>query len=598
VTLHDPYVTCLPHELSKFHCSFFGLFERSNEIRRLNLHQEHHLQAAIKSSQAVALGRKTAQAAIPTPHTEQSKIQYEKLYPPRFAQPATYIRFSSTVEDCSGCPYSMNGEDEAFRQTLPSKRIGKSPEPLSCSEDSFEVVMNFFEETAQTKQPFAAVDNPPVASFEEMEASYDEGFEEDARLFARDIYEHWKAQRLKKGNRTLLTLLKFETGQETDDADPYVCFRRREVRQVRKTRGRDAQSTEKLCNLRTQLEEGRQLIAMVKDRERNRRDVLAIDKQIFIERSKLRVTKRNLGNKEADEDLLINQKPKKRILEQPAQTVRMGQPRPASRIDGRSAEADLITLQETLADRDSEIQREIDLKIAQHNKWNLGFVDQTTAPLTPTPINPSSSSFRTAITRYLPTPPASVSSGASPPAEDPSAESTEEPRKRLTSTSLTYNATPSPSSNHPLSSQHRFRRRFGRGGRFFIDRRRGGEPASPTTTAELFNIDPLVADRFKYDYDSDSDDSSPAIYTMDTFAVQNMRYRASLLVNPREAQAHAHALAQVQAAQKRAILAQQAGATGDVAMTNGASTAGVSGGGSAAAGLPMSSSPPRPGSGG
>lgn len=97
---------------------------------------------------------------------------------------------------------------------------------------------------------------------------------------------------------------------ETDDADPYVCFRRREVRQVRKTRGRDAQSAEKLKRLRRELEEARQILALVKQRETAKREQLAVDKQLFEQRNSLRQLKQNLPApyKEGDEDLLVTQK--------------------------------------------------------------------------------------------------------------------------------------------------------------------------------------------------------------------------------------------------------------------------------------------------
>lgn len=68
--------------------------------------------------------------------------------------------------------------------------------------------MNFFEETAQTKQPYAAVDSPPVLTYEDMEGSFDENIDDAARGFARDIYEHWKRRRLETGNRLLTIGLK------------------------------------------------------------------------------------------------------------------------------------------------------------------------------------------------------------------------------------------------------------------------------------------------------------------------------------------------------------------------------------------------------
>lgn len=68
--------------------------------------------------------------------------------------------------------------------------------------------MAFFEETAQLIQPFAAVDHPPVISYAEMEASFDNLVDEVNRRLAPDIYEHWKARRTKLGNRPLKTTLK------------------------------------------------------------------------------------------------------------------------------------------------------------------------------------------------------------------------------------------------------------------------------------------------------------------------------------------------------------------------------------------------------
>lgn len=86
-----------------------------------------------------------------------------------------------------------------------------------------------------------------------------------------------------------------------------MCFRRREVRQIRKTRGRDAQSAEKLRRLRKELEDARQMVAMVRQRELARKEMLSIEKQIFMQRSEVKEMKRKLGIKDDDEDL-INQK--------------------------------------------------------------------------------------------------------------------------------------------------------------------------------------------------------------------------------------------------------------------------------------------------
>lgn len=216
----------------------------------------------------------------------------------------------------------MTEEDDVYLKIM-NQKLGASDH---CTEDQFEEVMHFFEETAHTKQPYAAIDSPPVLSFADIQDSMDAAVEQSVKHFAKDIYEHWKSRRISTGNQPLMSglkvgyrcarwfkmtnadgLVQFETGQDTDDSDPYVCFRRREVRQIRKTRGRDAQSADKLRRLRKELEDARQLVALVRQRELARREMLAVERQVFLQRSEVKDMKRKLNVKDDDEDL-INQK--------------------------------------------------------------------------------------------------------------------------------------------------------------------------------------------------------------------------------------------------------------------------------------------------
>ena len=272
------------------------------------------MQAAISASKAAAVGGNVAQVYIPTPETAQSSIPYSQLYQLKFAQPATYIRSSSTVEDVCGCPYNMTEEDDAFLKEFNEKLAQAKSASTQCSEDQFEEAMNLFEETSKLQQPFSSVgEPPPVLSWEDMENAFDENLDEPVRTFAKEMYEHWKACREKNGNVAIhpgLKLKIMDSTNDTDDNDPYVCFRRREVRQIRKTRGRDAQSVEKLKKLRRELEEARQIVALVRQREVTKKEQLAVEKQLFEQRSALRQCKLTLGEPycQGDEDLLINQK--------------------------------------------------------------------------------------------------------------------------------------------------------------------------------------------------------------------------------------------------------------------------------------------------
>lgn len=480
-----------------------------------------------------------AQLTIPTPEATASKVQYEDLYPQKFTQPATYIRFSSTVEDTSGCPYCMTSDDLAFLNAYNQKR---GPSTSHCSPDEFEEVISFFEETTATKQPFAAVDNSPVLPYEDLEADFDDTVRESARPFARDIYVHWKHQRLLHGNRPLMPTLKFETNQDTDDADPYVCFRRREVRQVRKTRGRDAQVTEKLRKLRTELEQARVLVAQVKKREMLYRESLAIDKKIFQQRAEVKETRRRLSIKGGDdEDLLITQKVCRRrrrcgrtsasISMEPPTNSSQPAPKPKrptelervrqnipgmkprdTRPDGRLVDSDLVYLEEQQAKKAELIDSFIEDNLVKHQKWNVGWVDATWRPITP-PLEPpaSKSDFRTVFTEsQLPTPPASVS--------EQGADSmvVEALSKQMDQRGIERIRFATPPEDVPFQDQSRFRRRIGRGGRIMIDRR--GVKRQKTED----RVDDRLADRWRYSGESSEDEQ---VYPADWTDNLHIRYR-------------------------------------------------------------------------
>ena len=516
----------------------------SKHNQSLTLLQEHHLQAAISASQAAAVGGNVAQIYIPTPDTAQSSIPHEQLYQLKFSQPATYIRFSSTVEDCCGCQYNMTEEDDAFLKELNEKLAQRRDASTQCSEDVFEEAMNFFEETSKSQQPYSSVgEAPPVLPWDDMQNAFDENIDEPARTFAKDIYEHWSSIRAKNGNAVIhpsLRIKLLETTNDADDNDPYVCFRRREVRQVRKTRGRDAQSVEKLRKLRKELEEARALVGLIRQREVTKRDQLAIDRQLFEQRRSLRQLKRNLPEqyKDGDEELLLNQKVSSMIshhslkressddtdLTQPqkkkpleimsAQRAPPAQLRLQTRLDGRGSETDLVTLAEVLERKGQEIDREIKMKMNQHTRWNENYNDSTREPLTP-PLEAENFNFRPAMTEYLPTPPASIASEHSGDAAIADASSPH--RKQDSTVAVKYTV---PSYDVPARNQPAFRRRVGRGGRMMIDRR-GMRLESKE------DLDPVLVERFKFDQDEDDEDDA-STYLTDPYDINNMRYRAAI----------------------------------------------------------------------
>jgi len=478
--------------------------------------KELHLQAIINASQTGSVvGGHVAQLYIPTPDAVQSLLQYERVYPPQFQQPATYIRFSSTVEDCIGCPYCMSSEDDIWLKGYNGKSGGDTSK--QCSEDHFEQVMYFFEETSQIRQPFAAVDNTPVLSFEEMSASFDDTVAQEARRFAADIYEYWKAERLKRGNQPLvahLKTLKMDAAQEADDNDPYACFRRREVRQVRKTRGRDAQVTEKLKKLRKELEDARQLLDFVKRRELGRQDDLALSKQIFEQRAQVRELKRTLNIEgPEDDDLLLTQRtPRKRPFESSTSSVRPLQKLNLSRTEtlAIAPETDtIVLLRDKIQEQDRRVQEAVNESVAALALQNKDFVDRTEQAilglLTPTDDDADASSrWVTAKVEYTqqPTPPESVAS-------DEDVEMVDETNSDSHTTSVRWAV---PHEYKQMRNGPRFRRRMGRGG-MFLDRRFVRDRKTCTT------------DRDKYDRESGDEMD---VDSLDHFSTEGFMYREYL----------------------------------------------------------------------
>jgi hypothetical protein len=192
----------------------------------------------------------------------------------------------------------MTREDDEFL----TKYNDALATPNRLSEDNFEAIMDVFESTASEQTPYASVDNTVVA-YEHMVSTLAILNSPVIMQHAQAIYDYWCSRRKEVGNRPLHSTLKFEVHQETDESDPYVCFRRREARQTRKTRARDVQMTEKLKRLRRELEDGRQLVIDTFERETLKRAYLNMDRDVFEQRARLKEMKVRLGIKTEDEDL-------------------------------------------------------------------------------------------------------------------------------------------------------------------------------------------------------------------------------------------------------------------------------------------------------
>lgn len=319
---------------------------------------------------------------IPTPDASllwnDASLYYNSS---NFIPPASYIKYSATIEDTLTTDYNMDEEDEAFLNELnslkknttvksetskseDSKKVTKGADHLTESE--FEMIMEKFEKIIEERQPFLSVDPTNLLSFKELsnyilqevvsntssalpytkvgtrfnylstttlksklskelnwdpyQTNFDKITNETIRsipellkLFGEKIYTHWRSRKLIRKGKVIHPILKFEdpsANEKDNDADPYICFRRREFRQARKTRRADTLGAERIRLLQKSLQNAREIVLNVAQREILKLKNLEVDLQIFNLRNETKTVKRAIGYK-GDDHLFYPHKRKK-----------------------------------------------------------------------------------------------------------------------------------------------------------------------------------------------------------------------------------------------------------------------------------------------
>lgn len=227
--------------------------------------------------------------------------------------------------------------------------------PDSCTETEFELICDKLEKTIEEKQPFIATDPESLLSYEETSAyileEYNSSDNDKAyihsntnskyistttlkeklarelsyypfrtlydkdpwnakeansarpipellKLFGKPIYEHWKQRKVRRKGKPIFPSLKFEDPNATEkdnDNDPYICFRRREFRQARKTRRADTLGAERIRLLQRSMQRARDLVLAVSKREVTKLRIWESDRKIFELRSEAKSLKRAAG---------------------------------------------------------------------------------------------------------------------------------------------------------------------------------------------------------------------------------------------------------------------------------------------------------------
>ncbi|EDR09801.1 uncharacterized protein LACBIDRAFT_293698 [Laccaria bicolor S238N-H82] len=533
---------------------------------------EHHLQEVLSATQQHGPSRPTRGAAasqapafIPTPDSTGIVDNYEELYPStRWKDPTTYVCTSQIVEEAitnglaNGFTYYIDERDKEWldknneeargegtsaqgaistsstRTSARSAKVkGKEPEsslPIVISEDEFELVMGLFEKVTHERTEFlhhsfdVGMAFPAFSDYQDAFASpltsatfatyiVPAWIPPPATLLriARAIYPYWKERRTEReGHRIIPTL----NADESDTAnESYICFRRREIKAVRKTRASQATSSDKLARLHAELSYPLEMAKAILTRENRKRECAHQAQAVWEKRLAFVDLKRRFPAfvDKADDELLIDK-------EKP------GKKPDASRVTGLKIGVNdlgipLIRPEISIKPKErlSAISHQIETILARQRDIDHQWEDCVDDPYQPPQVPYASRLFK-----YIPPP--NTPSWPSNPASDAQSQ---KPRRG-----------------------HALRIRYGRGGRVHIDRRNlsarpityRARPPSPFNSNDGMVIDDDGAElearrRLEEQWKFDADDM-PAVgpegsdeqdrVLVDDYDLKYLKYRMSL----------------------------------------------------------------------
>ncbi|GBE89019.1 Enhancer of polycomb-like protein [Sparassis crispa] len=459
---------------------------------------EHHLQAVLfaaatrhqagSRSTRAASEKEKAAPAIPTPDSTGLVDNYEELYhSDRWKDPHSYVKSSDTVEEaCSfaltnGFIYYMDERDKEWldknneeargegtsaqgalsaagtRSGRSAKAKGKEPEvaqPVVMTEDEFELVMALFEKVTHEKTEFLhhgleqGGPFPPFSDYQETFGSpltpvmfalfaVPDWIPPPAQLFrfARVVYPYWRERRSERRGHRIIPTVNLD---ETDTLnESYICFRRREIKAIRKTRAQQTTYSDKMTRLQGELNTSVELAKNVLRREHLKRETAIQGHSVWDKRLSLVDLKRkysSLGGKE-DEELLHDRErvPKKPKIDTPRLPFKL-----RTRDNGDSASPVVAEPAIKPKERQAAIRSQIEQGLAKIKEKDRQWEDLVDNPYQPAPVSLASRMYKIiSATRAL-----SLST--------PTTDSSERPS---------------------TTSARAGRLRFGRGGRIYLDRR-------------------------------------------------------------------------------------------------------------------------------
>ncbi|CAG8434127.1 6654_t:CDS:2, partial [Funneliformis mosseae] len=246
--------------------------------------EEWHLVNALKLRTEYMEKGSTAsgKATIPVPTSSRRISYYADAYQThKWKKPSTYVKFSLPVEECIGCLYCMDEKDDMWLVEHKEKTHS------TLTEDQFEEIMQHFENAKKL-----------LPSWLDCEACLPESLQ-DLKGEAEMIHTYWKTKRKERMSRfrkvgPLMFEIKTQEGKDEED-HPWTCFRRRELKPIRRTRRTETASFDKLRKIRKDIHSGRHIMVNVKIREKTKKQKIELDRKIFEKECTVRELRKKLG---------------------------------------------------------------------------------------------------------------------------------------------------------------------------------------------------------------------------------------------------------------------------------------------------------------
>lgn len=195
---------------------------------------------------------------------------FASLYKAEYKQGKSYVRCTSDDPSQAFPKYNADGADEIFVESLRSGDVLPKGFDLLIFEwiiDCLEGAAHKFSENIVSAE-----------SIEQLRDKHAAALPDDPVI--DKIIEYWREKRGARERRILIPHLRYEDIGKLG-ADPYVCFRRRELKVPRKTRRSDAQITDRLKKLHLDLSSMQLMLQAAIKRDRYKREALTLEGELF-----------------------------------------------------------------------------------------------------------------------------------------------------------------------------------------------------------------------------------------------------------------------------------------------------------------------------